>query len=233
MAITLNSIVPWGRSFAEYVSMFSLTETDLKSKILGCGDGPASFNSEMKKRGYKVVSIDPVYQFSAEQIRSRINAAYDEIMAQLLKNRDDYIWDTISSPEELGRIRMSAMREFLTDFEQGKQEGRYQTEELPLLPFGDKEFDLALSSHFLFLFTAHVSLDFHRQAIAEMCRVANEVRIFPLQTLGRTTSPYVAPIIAEFTAAGYAVTIEPVAYEFQRGSNQMLKISYLRGLLFC
>ena len=137
MAFTLDSIVPWGRSLEEYVRMFNLTETELTLKILGCGDGPASFNREMQQRGYTVVSIDPIYQFRAAQIRSRIDAAYAEIMDQLLKNKDDYLWDEISSPEELGRIRMTAMREFLADFEQGKQAGRYLAEELPSLSFRD------------------------------------------------------------------------------------------------
>ncbi len=51
----LEEVVPWGRTLAEYQSMFSLSETDLTAKILGCGDGPASFNAEMMKLGYSVV----------------------------------------------------------------------------------------------------------------------------------------------------------------------------------
>jgi hypothetical protein len=47
----LDEIVPWGRSLAEYQLMFSLTEADLSRDILGCGDGPASFNAEMTDRG--------------------------------------------------------------------------------------------------------------------------------------------------------------------------------------
>jgi hypothetical protein len=64
----LNKIIPWGRTFAEYRDMFALSDADLNQKILGCGDGPASFNAQMTELGYSVVSIDPVYQFSAEQI---------------------------------------------------------------------------------------------------------------------------------------------------------------------
>ena len=64
----LEEVVPWGRNLTEYQLMFDLSEQDLNSKILGCGDGPASFNAEMTEIGHSVVSIDPVYQFSAEQI---------------------------------------------------------------------------------------------------------------------------------------------------------------------
>ena len=43
----LNEVVPWGRTLQEYKLMFNLSEIDLNKKILGCGDGPASFNAEM------------------------------------------------------------------------------------------------------------------------------------------------------------------------------------------
>ncbi len=43
----LENVVPWGRSLAEYQAMFALSEEELQKRILGCGDGPASFNAEM------------------------------------------------------------------------------------------------------------------------------------------------------------------------------------------
>jgi hypothetical protein len=45
MVFTLDRVVPWGRSFDEYVAMFALSSEDLGRRILGCNDGPASFNS--------------------------------------------------------------------------------------------------------------------------------------------------------------------------------------------
>jgi hypothetical protein len=45
----LSKVVPWGRTFKEYKKMFSLSESDLKKTILGCGDGPACFNAELTK----------------------------------------------------------------------------------------------------------------------------------------------------------------------------------------
>jgi len=64
MAIRYESVVPWGRSYREYVSMFDLTHSDLNKSILGCGDGPASFNYMMYKNGKKAVSIDIIYQLT-------------------------------------------------------------------------------------------------------------------------------------------------------------------------
>jgi hypothetical protein len=43
---TLERVVPWGRSFDEYRRMFVLSSDDLRLRILGCADGPASFNAE-------------------------------------------------------------------------------------------------------------------------------------------------------------------------------------------
>ena len=82
MGFTLDKVVPWGRSYDEYVSMFDLTENDLKFRVLGCGDGPAAFNSALSKRGGNVVSVDPIYVFDAAQIRSRISDTYETVMTQ-------------------------------------------------------------------------------------------------------------------------------------------------------
>ena len=40
--------------------------------VLGCADGPASFNAEMHAQGHAVVSMDPVYEFSSEELRGQI-----------------------------------------------------------------------------------------------------------------------------------------------------------------
>ena len=221
---SLEQIVPWGRSFAEYVRMFDLTEDELKLCIISCGDGPASFNCEMYRRGKKIVSCDPIYRFSAEQLEMRIKATYDEIMEQALKNKDNFVWDCIKSLDELGRVRTAAMKKFLADFEKGKQQRRYLAESLPSLSFTEQEFDLALSSHFLFLYTEQLSLDFHKKSIIEMCRVAKEVRIFPLVDLEANRSRYVDTISSELEKAGYSVEIRKIPYEFQRGGNEMMRI---------
>jgi hypothetical protein len=224
LAFTLDKVVPWGRSYAEYIGMFGLTEANLGSHILGCGDGPAGFNAELTKRGGAVVSVDPVYIFDVEQIKSRIAETYETIMTQMHNNQNDYIWDVIPSVEALGEIRMSAMDSFLADFESGKQQGRYIAGELPALPFENGQFDIALSSHFLFLYSAHLSAEFHLQALQEMLRVASEVRVFPLLTLDGTVSPYLSLVSEEFASRGFDVQINKVDYEFQRGGNQMLVI---------
>ena len=224
MAYTYESAVPWGRSFDEYVQMFRLSEGDLQLKILGCADGPAGFNARMAKRGHATVSCDPLYQFSAPQIRQRIEETYENIIAQTYDNLDRFLWTTITSVDNLGRVRRAAMNEFLDDYDQGQRDGRYVAAELPDLPFAAGTFDLALCSHFLFLYSPILSLELHERAIAAMCAVANEVRVFPLLTYDSDRSPYVEPIVAALRTAGKTASIERVSYEFQRGGNEMLRI---------
>ncbi len=219
----LHSIVPWGRSFSEYQKMFSLSEQDLQKSILGCGDGPASFNIEASVLGSHVTSIDPIYQFSAEQIRSRIEEVYPQIMEQVSKNKNDYVWKSISNSEELGRIRMAAMQTFLDDYEKHQTSKRYINASLPTLPFADVEFDLALCSHYLFLYSEHVNQKQHILAIKELCRVAKEVRVYPLLSIGdNEESPHLAPVMDALIAVNINVSLVPVDYEFQKGAVTML-----------
>lgn len=77
MKIDYKEIVPWCRSFEEYVKMLALTQSDLNLKIMDCGGGPSSFNSEMARRGKRVVSIDPIYNLSVAELKRRIDETYD------------------------------------------------------------------------------------------------------------------------------------------------------------
>lgn len=220
----LEKVVPFGRSLDEYVQMFHLTKSDLRKRILGVGDGPASFNAEATKMGVQVTSIDPIYQFSGDEILKRFNEIVDNIIDQVKASPDDWIWSYHKSPENLRWNRVQAINKFISDYEQGKQEKRYQIGELPKLNFQDKEYDLALCSHFLFLYSDHHDYQFHFDAIKEMLRVSQEVRIFPLLTLMLQRSPYLDRITQELQELGYTVSIVRVKYELQKGGNEMLWI---------
>jgi len=223
MGFTLEKVVPWGRSYDEYVSMFSLSAADLAKRILGCCDGPAGFNAELTRRGGRVVSVDPIYKFSAGEIEDRIEATYATVLDETEKNLDEFVWTHIKNLDDLGRIRMSAMHRFLADYPGGKK--RYIAGELPAFDFRDNEFDLALCSHFLFLYSGHFSLDFHLQSIIELCRIATEVRIFPLLELGARKSRHLGAVIKRLSERGYECTVEKVAYEFQKGGDKMLRVT--------
>jgi len=220
----LQNIVPWGRTLGEYQEMFLLSKEDLQKKILGCGDGPASFNLEARALGSEVVSIDPSYIFSRDELKQRIDEVADEVISQVAKNQEGFVWKNIRDIDDLYATRMGAMRQFLVDYEEGKERGYYQLQSLPKLSFSDKSFNLALSSHFLFLYSDHLDYAFHKEAILEMLRVASEVRIFPLLTLKNKRSPYLEEMIEELKCLGYEAQIVKTDYEFQKGADEMLQI---------
>ena len=227
---TLSSVVPWGRSFDEYRRMFALTDADLATRILGCGDGPASFNADLTRRGGRIVSCDPLYQFDAAQIHLRIDETSAEVLAQARQNAHEFVWDdAIPDVDALQRVRMSAMTAFLDDYEQGRREGRYVVAGLPSLPFADGAFELVLCSHFLFLYSQQRDAAFHVESMRELCRVAREVRVFPLLALGGQPSPHVGAVSADLVARGFTVAIERVPYEFQRGGNEMMRVRTMRA----
>jgi hypothetical protein len=103
----------------------------------------------------------------------------------------------------------------------GKAEGCYVVGSLPRLPFRDGQFELALCSHLLFLYTDRLSFEFHLASIEELLRAAAEVRVFPL-TLEREHSPWVEPLVSCLAQKGWRSEICRVAYEFQRAGDRML-----------
>ena len=102
MSFMLKNVVPWGRSFDEYVAMFALTDNDLRMRICGCGDGPASFNALLTQQGGQIISVDPLYRFSAEKIRRHIKQTYATVMEQTRNNQHEFTWTSIKSVDELG-----------------------------------------------------------------------------------------------------------------------------------
>lgn len=219
----LKNIVPWGRNATEYRAMFGLGEEALLGRVLDCGGGPSSFTAEMTRMGKNCLSCDPLYQFSAEEIRAQIAETYTKILTLNRENRDRFVWERYHSPEELGEVRLRAMNLFLEDYEAGRDVGRYVVGELPSLPFPDKSFDLALCSHLLFTYSENLSSDFHVQSVLELARVANEVRIFPILTaFTGDVSPHLPLIMEQALDRGLSAEVRKVDYEFQKGGNQML-----------
>jgi hypothetical protein len=223
MPFELSNVVPWGRTLKEYKTMFDLNEDDLKKSIASFGDGPASFNVEMKRLNNTVISFDPIYQFTKDQLVNRIEETKDVVMKQMEENKDNFNWTIIKDLDKLEEIRMGAMNEFIKDFEDGKNEKRYIPHELPnKTNFSDKYFDIGLSSHFLLLYS-QLGLDFHIKAINEMLRICKEIRIFPIINLDAKKSNILEQII-EYYNNIYDVLIKETKYEFQKHGNKMLII---------
>ncbi|WP_459478311.1 SAM-dependent methyltransferase [Clostridium saccharoperbutylacetonicum] len=224
MAFLLKDVVPWGRNLNEYRKMFDLTDEELSNKkIIGFGDGPASFNSEAKGLGYDVTSLDRIYKFTRLELDKRISDSRDIIIEQMKNNADNYVWREIKTLDELEQIRMSAMKTFISDYDKGKADRRYIYHELPnKTEFSEDTFDLGLSSHFLLMYTA-LGYDFHIKSIKEMLRICREVRIFPIVDLDGNNSELTNKVM-EYFQENYEVQLISTAYEFQKCDNLMLSI---------
>jgi len=220
MGLPLTDIVPWGRNRSEYEHMFSLTADDMQRRILDAGGGPASFNASWPG---PIISIDPVYAFSADQIQQRIETTFDVVIGGLKKNASGYLWAAIPSPDDLGAVRMAAMQDFLTDYRMGKM-GCYVAGMLPYLPFAADSFDLVLCSHLLFTYSSLMDEATHKAAVLALLHVAPEVRIFPLIDTSGSDSPHLKPLREMLHTMGHRSEIVPVDYHFQRGANEMLRI---------
>jgi len=216
--------IPLGHCLDEYIRMFSLEQSDRELAILDCAGGAASFNAEMTLEGKNVISCDPDYQFTAEEIRAHL-PKYHKFIKDFEATRPNYLWNIFESPSQLAEVRWNATQKFLEDFPSGLQQGRYVTAKLPALPFDKGQFDLALCSHFLFT-DPHLPEEFHLEAITQMCRVAKEVRVFPLlPSFGGEESEHLNPIVTELRNRSFHVEIPEVCYEFQIGGNEMLRVS--------
>lgn len=223
VSFKLEGVVPWGRRLNEYRLMFQLNDNDMSKKIAGFGDGPASFNYEATQKGYSVTSFDPIYQFTKEQLQKRIEEARITVIQQMKENMENYVWTNIKDLNELEDLRMSAMKLFLSDYENGKKEKRYVYHKLPdKLAFKDNTFDIGLSSHFLLMYT-DLGYDLHIRAISEMLRICKEVRIFPILDLDANNTELITSVIEYFKKSNI-VEIRKTEYEFQKGGNQLLII---------
>jgi len=220
MSVHLSKIIPWGRSMREHELMFSLGASDLRNKILGCGDGPASFNAEKTQRGLSVVSCDPIYVFSPDQFKASIQPVMSQVRAHL----PNYVWSYHRNPDDLLHNRQTVMSAFISDYSAGLAAGRYVVGELPKLPFANDAFELAVCSHLLFLCSNMLSLEFHLQSVLELCRVAKEARIFPITGLDCEISPHLSPLMRDLQRRGLRVEIVQVDYQLQRNGDKMLQV---------
>jgi hypothetical protein len=213
------------RSMAEYRRMFALTEADLTGRILDCPGGAASLTAEVNAAGGDTTACDPVYALAgAEELRAHAEAEVDRANRYVRDHPHEYRWSFFTDADHHRRHRHGAVTRFAADL--AAHPARYVPATLPELPFPDGRFDLVLSSHLLFSWADRLDLDFHRAAMLELLRVSREeVRVFPLLSLGSVDRGLLERLPAELHADGVASRVVDVAYEFQAGCHQMMVCS--------
>ncbi|MBS4195960.1 class I SAM-dependent methyltransferase [Lederbergia citri] len=222
--LDLERIVFIGRTFEEYLDMFSLSEESLKGKrILDCPGGACSFTAVGNKLGLDITACDIAYYHSGEDLKNKGFQDIEHAMEHMGKAKNNYIWDYFKDVEDLRKYRLNALEDCTNDMEESSE--RYVAVTLPSLPFEDEEFDLLLSAHFLFMYADRLDYEFHIKSIKELLRVSKEeIRIFPLVDLEGKRYEHLDKVIGYLNAAGYSVEEVNVPYEFQGNANSMLRI---------
>jgi SAM-dependent methyltransferase len=218
---SLPTVAFFGRTLAEYLQCFCLDAKELRGlRVLDCPGGPGSFAAEAAAFDCEVIAVDPAYDASADELERRASADIDACIAQMRAKP----WAApVGDLEAYAVAKREALARFIADFRANPQ--RYRAASLPTLPFADRQFDLVLSGHLLFLYSPLVEdgfleghrfdLPWHHQAIGELVRVcATEMRLYP--TLALNTAPrrhcYASPIEADLEARGWRCSFLPSTY---------------------
>lgn len=201
--------------------MFDLTDADLLAgPVLDCPGGGASFAAEARALGVEVVSVDPLYSTPPAELAERTRRDTDRSSEFIGENLERYVWTFFQSREHHLEHRRGGAGIFAADIVQHPD--LYVAAELPDLPFPDRRFTLALSSHLLFTYADRLDFDFHVAALTELCRVADQVRAYPLVDYGADPYPEIDELRTRLAERAIASEIRRVPYEFQRTASRML-----------
>lgn len=223
--LDIDRIAFIGRTYREYMSMFDLDESVFKNgPVLDCPAGPSSFKAEARGPGFEVVACDLFYGIPAAELLAKGKEDIAHVFEKVDGVPHLYVWKNYNSRNEIIDLRQRALRLFVDDYA-SERKNQYVHVKLPRLPFPDRSFPLVLSSHFLFLYGNRLDLDFHKACLKEMSRVSSqEVRIYPLQGLDARPYPHLDEVTSFLEAENISVEIEEVPFEFQRGSNKIMKL---------
>ena len=218
----LPGVLPWGRRLFEYRAYFGLPDRLAGLRIADVAGGPASFAAEARAEGAAVISVDPLYDQNPDDIAAGFEDTTRQMRRGLTEAAYRFRWNFYGSVDRLLALRREAHDLFLADYTVNRS--AYVPGLLPDLPLPDDTYDLALCSHFLFLYGDHLSLDFHVAAIREMARIAREVRIFPLINLDGRPSAHLCTVRSRLMAEGLRLDLVDVDFEFQVGATKYLRI---------
>jgi len=98
------------------------------------------------------------------------------------------------------------------------------------LPFFDREFDIVLCAHLLFVYAKRFDFDFHLAACRELVRVSRQdVRIHPVVGTNGRKYPELGRLRIALAEEGIDSQIVDVDYEFFAGSDSMLVLRRKTG----
>ena len=204
----LDGVVFYGRLGHLALQMYGLDQ-ELQHwqgrRVLDCPGGPSSLAALLAAAGVDVIACDPLYALSNAELRQR---TIDDLALSIAKSTISTMLRPGFDLEEVRRNHLKGLEVFLADRQVHPE--RYIACSLPQLPFASDSFDLVLSGHLLFSYApvgvgglmsgAGLDLDWHRSALAELCRVSrSEERLYPAhtQTFPAKPHPYAEALLAE------------------------------------
>ncbi|OGT43691.1 MAG: hypothetical protein A3F13_07015 [Gammaproteobacteria bacterium RIFCSPHIGHO2_12_FULL_40_19] len=222
MEIASSVTASWVYDFSDYQQMYDLDERDLKKSIFDFSAGIASFNAEATKRGMRVISADAAYALSEAKMRLHAEQFLQETVSLLKANPNRLKDSSDAMLHHVIDLWQKTEKIFLQDYATGKAQNRYQALELPRLPYVTHQFDLTLCTDFIF----HHSLSTEEIAVIvkELCRVSEEVRLFPLLDNFGKMSEELGPLMLMLQKKNYGVEVREVPYQTLKGGNAMLRI---------
>jgi hypothetical protein len=201
----------WTYNLADYRQIFALTEADLQKNILDYPAGIASVNAQLYAKGLTIVSGDPAYHLSYPEMKVHARRLLQE---NIIASRDQVEPMVIAEWEH-------NTEQFLADYDLGKKQQRYRAMSVPPSPVSDI-FDLLLCADLLFNGN-HESAVVH-DWMSALCRLAAEVRIFPLPADKSVVQAELGPVMLALQQRHFGVEIRAVQYPQRHQANAMLRI---------
>lgn len=229
-SIRLGSVVFVGRTLGEYQKFFDLDLAEMVGmEVLDCHSSASSFVAEANSKGVHAVGCDPEYSSGYDVLKIKGLHDIRYTVDSIYECAELYDWGYYHYLELLEEYMMLSLRRFLEDFSQSHEKGeenRYVAAGLPDLPFNDEEFDMVLSSFYLFSYSDRLDYSFHLTSLLELFRVARrEVRIYPVVGPDARPYPHLNRLISNLRSKGVGCAKVPVPFEFQKGSGFMLRLT--------
>ncbi len=202
----------WIYNLNDYRQIFGLSEPDLQKKILAYPAGISSVNAELYALGHLIISGDPAYALSLMEMRDYAGKILQENIAAIDKSHQSSLIAQWEHSLEL----------FLVDYETGKKQGRYRAMDLPPFSAVEETFELLLCTDFLFNPPGNSGTA--QEMMNELCKLAAEVRIFPLPQDKNAVSAELGPLMLALQQRNFGVEIRAVDYPPCHQASAMLRI---------
>lgn len=196
-----------GFTLNDYQKLFSLTDDDLSGRILEIGSGFSTFNLEASRAGAQVVSFDPVYAYEDEEFEGTM-----EVWLESLKSQSD------AKGKELLQLCYDA---FDHDFNLDDSWECYWSDWRSIEQTEDGAFDLVLAPYYFFHPEAG-DLDQQFNKIKTLCRIGNELRLFPVSTPSNQVPVELGPIMVALQQDHYRLEVLASSSDLVEG--EMLRV---------